>query len=30
MPTTKELDNIRKFESVGFSHEQAEILADVI
>lgn len=30
MPTTKELENIRKFESVGFSHEQAEILADVI
>lgn len=30
MPITKELDNIRKFESAGFSHEQAEILADVI
>ena len=30
MPITKELENIRKFESVGFSHEQAEILADVI
>lgn len=30
MPITKELDNIRKFESVGFTHEQAEILADVI
>lgn len=30
MPITKELDNIRKFESVGFSHEQAEVLTDVI
>ena len=30
MPITKELENIRKLESVGFSHEQAEILADVI
>lgn len=30
MPITKELDNIRKFESAGFSHEQAEILTDVI
>ena len=30
MPITKELDNIRKFESVGFSHQQAETLADVI
>ncbi len=30
MPITKELDNVRKFESVGFSHEQAETLADVI
>ncbi|MBE7444811.1 MAG: hypothetical protein HS132_06030 [Planctomycetia bacterium] len=30
MPITKELENIRKFESVGFTHEQAEILADVI
>ena len=27
MPITKELANIRKFESVGFTHEQAEILA---
>ncbi len=30
MPITKELENIRKFELVGFSHEQAETLADVI
>lgn len=30
MPITKELDNIRKFESVGFTHEQAETLTDVI
>ena len=30
MPITKELDNIRKLESVGFSHQQAETLADVI
>ncbi len=30
MPITKELENIRKFESVGFTHEQAESLADVI
>lgn len=30
MPITKELDNLRKFESVGFSHEQAKILTDVI
>ena len=30
MPITKELDNIRKFESVGSSHQQAETLADVI
>lgn len=30
MPITKELENIRKFESVGFTHAQAEILADVI
>lgn len=30
MPITKELENIRKLESVGFTHEQAEILADVI
>lgn len=30
MPITKELENIRKFESVGFSHEQAEILAETL
>lgn len=30
MPITKELENLRKFESVGFTHEQAETLADVI
>lgn len=30
MPITKELENIRKFESVGFTHEQAEILAETI
>lgn len=30
MPITKELENIRKLESVGFTHEQAETLADVI
>lgn len=30
MPITKELENLRKFESAGFTHEQAETLADVI
>ncbi len=30
MPITNELENPRKFESVGFTHEQAETLADVI
>ena len=30
MPITKELVNIRKFESVGFTHEQAEILAETL
>ncbi len=30
MPIIKELKNVRNFESVGFSHEQAETLADVI
>jgi len=30
MPITRELDNLKKLESVGFSHEQAEALADVI
>ncbi|MBF8277980.1 MAG: hypothetical protein HW390_3053 [Candidatus Brocadiaceae bacterium] len=30
MPITKELENLRKFESVGFTHEQSEVLTDVI
>ena len=30
MPITKELDNLKKLKSVGFTNEQAEILADVI
>ena len=30
MPITEELKNLQKFESVGFSHEQSEALADVI
>jgi len=30
MAITRELDNLKKLESVGFSHEQAETLADVI
>ena len=30
MPITKELDNIRKFESVGFTHDQAEILTETL
>ena len=30
MPITEELKNVRNFESVGFSHEQAETLAVVI
>ncbi|MGR3317109.1 MAG: hypothetical protein ACUZ8O_01325 [Candidatus Anammoxibacter sp.] len=30
MPITEELKNVKEFESVGFSHEQAETLADVI
>lgn len=30
MPITRELDNLKKLESAGFSHEQAETLADVI
>ena len=30
MPITKELENIRKFESVGFTHAQAEILAETL
>lgn len=28
MPITEELKNVKKFESVGFSHEQAETLAE--
>ncbi len=28
MPITEELENVKKFESVGFSHEQAEALAE--
>ena len=30
MPITRELDNLKKLEAVGFNHEQAEALADVI
>ena len=30
MPITKELENIRKFESVGFTHGQAEVLAETL
>ncbi len=30
MPITKELKNVRNFESAGFTHEQAETLADAI
>ena len=30
MPITEELKNVKKFGSVGFSHEQSEALADVI
>ena len=30
MPITRELENLKNLESVGFSHEQAETLADVI
>lgn len=30
MPITRELENLKKFESAGFSHEQAETLTDVI
>ena len=30
MPIAKELENLRKFESVGFTHEQSEVLTDVI
>lgn len=28
MPITEELRNIKKFESVGFTHEQAEVLTE--
>lgn len=28
MPITTELENVKKFESVGFTHEQAEVLAE--
>ena len=28
MPITEELKNVKKFESVGFTHEQAEVLAE--
>jgi hypothetical protein len=30
MPITKELSNIKKLEAVGFPHEQAEALTDII
>lgn len=30
MPITEELRNIKKFESVGFTHEQAEVLTESI
>lgn len=30
MPITRELENLEKFESAGFNHEQAKTLADVI
>ncbi len=29
MPITAELENVKKFESVGFTHDQAEVLAEV-
>lgn len=28
MPITEELKNVKKFESVGFTHEQAEAMAE--
>ena len=28
MPITRELKNVKKFESVGFTHEQAEVLTE--
>jgi len=30
MPITEELKNVRNFESAGFNHEQAEVLAESI
>ncbi|MGR3177868.1 MAG: hypothetical protein ACUZ8E_07400 [Candidatus Anammoxibacter sp.] len=30
MPITKELKNVKKYESAGFTHEQAETLAETI
>ena len=30
MPITEELKNVKKFESAGFTHEQAEALAETI
>ncbi|ODS30798.1 MAG: hypothetical protein SCARUB_04079 [Candidatus Scalindua rubra] len=30
MPITEELKNVKKFESVGFTHQQAEALAETI
>ncbi len=30
MPITEELNNLKKIESVGLTHEQSEALADVI
>lgn len=30
MPITQELKNVKRFESTGFSHEQAEVLAETI
>lgn len=30
MPITEELKNVKKFEAVGFTHEQAEVLAESI
>ncbi len=30
MPITEGLENLRKLETVGFNHEQAEALADII
>lgn len=29
MPITAEIDNVRKLESVGFSHDQAVVLAEI-